>query len=205
MTKKIFDYVFALLLLVGTLPIFILIMLLITLCMGKPIFFKQLRPGFKQKLFRLYKFRTMNNSKDDKNQLLPDQQRLTKLGKFLRLTSLDELPQLFNILKGDMSFVGPRPLLLEYLELYTPEQKKRHDVKPGITGWAQINGRNAIEWSQKFSLDLWYVQHYSFWLDLKIILLTLLKVMRLSGINQSNEITMEKFKGANDCQSHKNY
>lgn len=163
--------------------------------MGRPIFFRQKRPGYKEKIFSIYKFRTMTNEKDNHGNLLSDEQRLCGIGKFIRSTSLDELPQLFNVLKGEMSFVGPRPLLIEYLELYNDEQKGRHDVKPGITGWAQVNGRNTISWEQKFEYDVWYVDNQSFWLDMKILWMTFLKVVKRSDISSSSSATMEAFKG----------
>ena len=163
--------------------------------MGAPIIFKHQRPGLHGKLFTFYKFRTMINTKNSDGDLMPDKNRLTLLGLFLRKTSLDELPSLWNVLKGDMSLVGPRPLLMEYLPLYTKEQARRHEVKPGITGWAQINGRNAISWEEKFNLDILYVDNRSFWLDLKIIFLTIFKVLRQEGISQSEHTTMEKFHG----------
>jgi lipopolysaccharide/colanic/teichoic acid biosynthesis glycosyltransferase len=161
---------------------------------GNP-FFIQIRPGKNEKHFRLIKFKTMTDERDDNGELLPDQERLTKTGKFIRKTSLDELPQLFNVVKGDMSFVGPRPLLVEYLPLYNEEQRKRHLVKPGITGWAQVNGRNAISWPDKFKLDVWYVENQSFWLDLKILWMTFIKVLKAEGISGRDSVTMEKFKG----------
>ncbi|MBB6284649.1 sugar transferase EpsL [Geobacillus subterraneus] len=157
--------------------------------------FKQQRPGLHGKPFYLYKFRTMMDERDGKGELLPDHVRLTPFGQLLRKYSLDELPQLFNVLKGDISLVGPRPLLMEYLELYTPEQARRHEVKPGITGWAQVNGRNAISWEEKFKLDVWYVDNRTFWLDIKILFLTVIKVLKKEGINQSEYVTMEKFAG----------
>ena len=163
--------------------------------MGKPILFRQKRPGYKEKIFGIYKFRTMTNEVDEKGILLPDEQRLKGIGKFIRSTSLDELPQLFNVLKGEMSFVGPRPLLIEYLPLYNSDQKRRHDVKPGITGWAQVNGRNAISWEEKFNYDIWYVDNHSFLLDMKIMWMTFLKVIKRSDISSSSSVTMEKFKG----------
>lgn len=163
--------------------------------MGRPIIFSQFRPGHKETIFGIYKFRTMTNDIDENGELLPDLQRLQGVGKFIRSTSLDELPQLFNVIKGDMSFVGPRPLLIEYLPLYNDRQKKRHDILPGITGWAQVNGRNAISWEEKFELDVWYTENHSFWLDIKILWLTLLKVIKRSGISSKNSVTAEKFKG----------
>src|SRR5690625_1236087 len=172
MLKRIFDIVVSIVLLITFLIPIIITSLLICLNLGSPIIFKQKRPGLHGKPFYIYKFRTMTNEKDESGQLLPNEERMTKLGNVLRKLSLDELPQLFNVLKGDISLVGPRPLLMEYLELYTPEQARRHDVKPGITGWAQVNGRNAISWEDKFKYDVWYVDNQSFWLDLKIIFMT---------------------------------
>jgi len=163
--------------------------------MGLPVFFRQQRPGFNARPFILYKLRTMNNSLYLYGEQLPDAERLTKVGSIIRKLSLDELPQLFNVIKGDMSLVGPRPLLMEYLPLYNEEQKRRHDVKPGITGWAQVNGRNAISWEEKFNLDVWYVDNISFMLDMKILFLTVLKVFRREGISAQGQATMEKFKG----------
>lgn len=193
--KSIFDYALALVILILLSPICLLIAILIWLTMGTPIFFRQTRPGIHGQPFTVMKFRTMSLAVDKNNQLLPDFQRMTLLGNVLRKTSLDELPQLLNILKGEMSFVGPRPLLMEYLPLYNAEQLKRHDVKPGITGWAQVNGRNAISWDEKFKLDVWYVENRSFLLDLKIMWLTLAKVLKGSDINQNQQQTMEKFTG----------
>ncbi|WP_035507661.1 sugar transferase [Halobacillus karajensis] len=166
--------------------------------LGSPVLFKQERPGLHGKPFYVYKFRTMTDERDENGDLLPDDVRLTKTGKTIRKLSLDELPQLFNVIKGDLSLVGPRPLLMEYLELYNSEQARRHEVKPGITGWAQVNGRNAITWEEKFKLDVWYVDHQSFWLDLKILLLTILKVFKSEGINQNGQATMTKFKGTSE-------
>ena len=195
--KPLFDKIFSLILIIMFFPIILVVSMLIYLKMGKPIFFRQKRPGFNEKIFEIYKFRTMTNDKDANGNLLPDEQRLQGLGKFIRSTSLDELPQLFNVLKGDMSFVGPRPLLVEYLPLYDEKQKKRHNVKPGITGWAQVNGRNAISWREKFEYDVWYVENLSFLLDMKIFYLTILKVLKRDGINQQGNVTMEKFNGRN--------
>lgn len=195
MLKSLFDKILALFLMILFLPIYIIVGLLIWLKMGTPILFRQKRPGYKENIFTIYKFRTMTNEKDANGDLLPDEQRLTFVGKFIRSISLDELPQLFNVLKGDMSFVGPRPLLIEYLPLYNNKQKRRHDAKPGITGWAQVNGRNAISWEQKFELDVWYVENQSFWLDIKILWLTFLNVLKRSGISSSSSATMEKFIG----------
>ncbi len=198
MIKTLFDRLLASVLILLFSPIFVIVSLLIWWKMGKPILFTQERPGKGGKIFKIYKFRTMTNDKDENGNLLPDEKRLKGIGKFIRSTSLDELPQLFNVLKGDMSFVGPRPLLVEYLPLYNERQKKRHDVKPGITGWAQVNGRNAISWKQKFEYDVWYVENQSFWLDMKILWMTFLKVIRRSGINSSTSATMEKFQGNKD-------
>ncbi len=195
--KPIFDFAAAVILLVLLSPILLILAILVRLFLGRPVFFRQTRPGLNGKAFVLYKFRTMTNKKDAKGNLLPDEKRLTRFGQFLRATSLDELPELFNVLKGDMSLVGPRPLLMEYLPLYSREQARRHDVKPGITGWAQVNGRNALSWQEKFKLDVWYVDHVSFWLDLKILIITLLKVFKREGINQQGKATVEYFNGNN--------
>ncbi|MDX4059284.1 undecaprenyl phosphate N,N'-diacetylbacillosamine 1-phosphate transferase [Aliarcobacter skirrowii] len=196
MFKSIFDKTLALFLIILFSPIYIVVSLLIFFKMGSPILFRQKRPGYKEKIFGIYKFKTMTNEKDEFGNLLPDDKRLVGIGKFIRSTSLDELPQLFNVLKGEMSFVGPRPLLEEYLPLYNEKQKRRHDVKPGITGWAQVNGRNAISWEQKFDYDVWYVDNQSFWLDIKILWLTFLKVVKRSDISSSTSSTMEKFTGS---------
>jgi len=161
--------------------------------MGKPVLFRQQRPGLHGKPFTMLKFRTMNDKRDEVGMLLPDVLRMTRLGNFLRSTSLDELPELWNVIRGDMSIVGPRPLLMQYLHRYSPEQARRHEVKPGITGWAQVNGRNAITWEEKFWLDVWYVDNKSIWLDGKIILMTFLKIMRREGINQPGQATTEEF------------
>lgn len=194
--KRTFDLVVSSLLFIITLPLMFIISILILVFMGRPILFKQQRPGLHAKPFYVLKFRTMNNKCDEKGNLLPDEDRVTLLGKILRKLSLDELPQLINVIKGDMSLVGPRPLLMEYLPLYSPEQARRHEVRPGITGWAQVNGRNAISWEKKFELDIWYVDNQSFWLDLKIILLTILRVLQTKDINSSpNQISTEKFRG----------
>lgn len=195
MVKTLFDKTLALFLIILFSPIYIVVSLLILVKMGRPILFRQQRPGKDEKIFGIYKFRTMTNETDNNGNLLPDEQRLVGIGKFIRSTSLDELPQLFNVLKGEMSFVGPRPLLREYLDLYSDEQKRRHDVKPGITGWAQVNGRNAISWEQKFEYDIWYVDNQSFALDMKILWLTFLKVIKRSDIHSSTSATMEAFKG----------
>jgi lipopolysaccharide/colanic/teichoic acid biosynthesis glycosyltransferase len=166
--------------------------------MGKPIFFKQLRPGLNGKPFEIYKFRTMTERNDENGMLMNDKERLTRIGRFLRSTSLDELPELINVLKGNMSIVGPRPLLMQYLDRYTPEQARRHEIKPGITGWAQVNGRNAITWEDKFKLDVWYVDNQSLWLDLKIIGMTVLKVLKREGISQEGQATMSEFYSQKD-------
>lgn len=176
-------------------PFLTLIALAIKIAIGTPILFRQQRPGLHGKPFTIYKFRTMNDARDAHGILLSDAVRLTRLGRFMRTTSLDELPELFNVLKGEMSLVGPRPLLMQYLERYTPEQMRRHEVKPGITGWAQVNGRNAITWEQKFELDVWYVDHVSFGLDIKIIALTLWKILTREGISQPGQATVQEFRG----------
>ena len=194
--KRAFDVVAA----AATLAILAAPMLAIAgavrICLGKPVLFTQLRPGRHGIPFRLIKFRTMREAVDAEGRALPDEERLTRLGQFLRAASLDELPELWNVLRGDMSLVGPRPLLMEYLPLYTPEQARRHEVRPGITGWAQINGRNSLSWEKKFELDVWYVDHASFWLDLKIIALTVWKTLWCDGINQAGHATMPDFMGS---------
>ncbi len=195
--KPLLDKVLALTGLIILSPVMIGVGILIYLWDGKPILFVQERPGYKEKIFKIYKFRTMTNEKDENGNLLPDEKRLKGIGKVIRSLSLDELPQLLNVLKGDMSFVGPRPLLVEYLPLYNERQKKRHDVKPGITGLAQVMGRNALSWREKFEYDVYYVENLSFWLDLKIILLTIWKVLKREGISQRGRATMEKFNGRN--------
>ncbi|HEV7346764.1 sugar transferase [Telluribacter sp.] len=176
-------------------PLFLLLTLLLWFANGGSPFFRQPRPGRHERLFTLIKFKTMNDRRDAQGQLLPDAERLTRLGKFVRKTSLDELPQLWNVLAGDMSLVGPRPLLVEYLPLYSTRQRRRHEVRPGITGWAQVNGRNTLSWAQKFDYDLWYVEHLSLALDLKILFLTLGKTVRSEGISSPTAATMEKFQG----------
>lgn len=193
--KRLFDIALGLILIILFSPLYILVALSIFITMGFPILFRQKRPGLHAKIFGIYKFRTMTDEKDEKGKLFPDEKRLPKIGLFIRSLSLDELPQIFNVLKGEMSFVGPRPLLIEYLPLYSERQKRRHDVKPGITGWAQVNGRNAISWEQKFDYDVWYVENQSFWLDMKILWMTLLKVIKRSGVSSTTSATMEKFKG----------
>lgn len=193
--KPILDFILAFLLIIIFSPIILIVALLIKLKLGSPILFTQERPGLNGKIFRIYKFRTMSDERDSKGDLLSDELRLKGFGKFIRKSSLDELPQLFNVLKGEMSFVGPRPLLVEYLKLYNQEQAKRHNVKPGITGWAQVNGRNAISWEEKFKLDVYYVEHISFMLDCKILYMTFFKVLKHKDINSNTNITMEKFTG----------
>jgi lipopolysaccharide/colanic/teichoic acid biosynthesis glycosyltransferase len=197
MLKRAIDIVVSLSVLLVLWPILLLLMLLVKVKLGSPVLFSQPRPGLNNKIFTMYKFRTMTDQTDaSSGLLLPDSARLTPFGLFLRHTSLDELPGLYNVLKGDMSLVGPRPLLVEYLPLYNNQQKRRHEVRPGITGWAQINGRNALSWEQKFELDRWYVDHRSFLLDVKILFLTLLKVLRRADINQAGQVTMLKFTGS---------
>jgi len=193
--KPLLDRISALLLLVLFLPVMGLVALVIRVAMGSPVLFRQKRPGKDGKIFEIYKFRTMTEERDEKGELLPDGKRLGKIGKFIRSASLDELPQLFNVVKGEMSFVGPRPLLVEYLPLYSERQKKRHDVMPGITGWAQVNGRNAISWKEKFEYDVWYVEHQSFRLDMKILWMTFKKVFAREDVSQGGHPTMEKFTG----------
>ncbi|HOL16442.1 MAG TPA: sugar transferase [Bacillota bacterium] len=201
--KRLLDFFGALFLIILLSPLMATIAILIAFTLGRPVIFKQIRPGLHGRPFYLYKFRTMTDCRDKNGQLLPDEDRLTPFGKWLRKYSLDELPQLFNVIKGDLSFVGPRPLLMEYLPLYTPEQALRHEVKPGITGWAQVNGRNAISWEEKFALDLWYVENQSIWLDLKILFLTIIKVVRSEGISHEGFSTMPKLKG--QMEKHKGY
>ena len=193
--KRLLDFLVAFFLLFIFTPFFILLFLMIRMNLGEPIFFKQLRPGKKAIPFVMYKFRTMRDAFDKNGLILNDEDRLTNFGKFLRSTSLDELPELWNVIKGDMSLVGPRPLLMEYLPLYSIEQSRRHEVLPGITGWAQINGRNSISWEEKFKLDVWYVDNHSFFLDLKILILTIKKIFIREGINAEGVATMNKFKG----------
>ena len=195
LSKRIFDFLFAFLVLVLLSPFMLLIALLLVCVQGLPVFFKQERPGLAGKPFMLVKFRTMRNLADKQGNLLPDEERITRLGAFLRRSSLDELPEFYNVLVGDMSVVGPRPLLMQYLERYSPEQARRHDVLPGVTGWAQINGRNALTWDEKFKLDIWYVDHRSFWLDIRIILNTIWKVLSGEGISQPGHATMPEFMG----------
>ncbi len=194
-SKRVLDIILAFISIIVLSPILILISIIIAFTHGFPILFKQKRPGYKGEIFLIYKFRTMQNLKNKNGDLLPDEMRITKIGSFLRSTSLDELPELLNVLKGEMSIVGPRPLLVEYLPRYNVHQARRHEVLPGITGWAQINGRNAITWQNKFDLDVWYVDHWSFWLDLKIIFKSVAKVIRREGISQPGQATSEVFMG----------
>jgi lipopolysaccharide/colanic/teichoic acid biosynthesis glycosyltransferase len=193
--KRILDVVIGVLSLMIFSPVIFIIMVALKIFMGTPIFFRQERPGLHGRPFNIFKFRTMTNARDERGNLLPDAQRLPVLGRFLRSTSMDELPTLFNVLKGEMSIVGPRPLLMQYLERYTPEQMRRHEVKPGITGWAQVNGRNAITWEDKFGFDIWYVDNQSLRLDLKIIALTIWKILKREGINQPGQATAKEFEG----------
>jgi len=203
--KRPLDFVLSLGAIIILSPILLLIALLVRIKLGSPVIFKQQRPGMNEKIFTLYKFRTMTDERDEKGELLPDEMRLTNFGKFLRASSLDELPELFNILKGDMSIVGPRPLLIEYLPLYNAYQRRRHDVRPGLTGWAQVNGRNAISWEEKFNYDVEYVDNLNFFLDVKIIFLTIMKVLKREGINQEGRATMEPFRGSQQAgQLHEN-
>lgn len=190
--KRVFDVVASSVLLVLLSPVVICIAVVIRVSMGPPVLFKQVRPGLHGRPFTMYKFRTMNDARDERGNLLPDSERLTRLGRFLRSTSLDELPELINVLKGEMSLVGPRPLLMEYLPLYTQEQARRHEVPPGITGWAQVNGRNAISWKEKFEYDVWYVDNWTLWLDLKILWQTLVAVLRRDGISADGHATMPR-------------
>lgn len=193
--KRVIDFILALAGFIILLPLFIVATILLLLANnGKPFFFQR-RPGKHGNIFLLVKFKTMNDAKDASGNLLPDERRLTPVGKFIRKTSLDEIPQLLNVIKGDMSLIGPRPLLVEYLPLYTPEQNRRHEVRPGITGWAQVNGRNAISWEKKFELDVYYVDHMSLLMDLKIIILTIKKIFKSEGISQQGHATMPAFKG----------
>ena len=179
---------------------FMVLIVLVRYKLGRPVFFTQERPGLQGQPFRMVKFRTMTDERGSDGELLPDAARLTRFGRFLRSTSLDELPELWNVLKGEMSLVGPRPLLVEYLPLYSPEQARRHDVRPGITGWAQINGRNAVAWDERFQMDVWYVEHQTIWLDIKILFLTVRKVLTRDGINAQGEATMRKFSNTNSTE-----
>ena len=195
--KSIADRLASLLALLLLSPLLAVVALLVRLCLGSPVLFRQQRPGYGGRPFDLLKFRTMTNQRDANGELLPDAQRLTPFGRWLRSSSIDELPGLLNILRGEMSFIGPRPLLMQYLPLYSPEQVRRHDVKPGFSGWAQINGRNAITWEEKFRLDVWYVDNQSFWLDLRIFVITIWKVVRREGISPKEMLIMPNFQGSN--------
>ena len=201
--KRLFDLIICISALIILTPIIITVAVLIVLVIGFPILYRQTRPGYLGTPFTILKFRTMSFKYNDNGGILPDDQRLRKFGKFLRSTSIDELPEIWNVIKGDMSIVGPRPLLMQYLDRYTPEQLRRHEVRPGITGWAQINGRNAITWEEKFKLDVWYVDNQSFLLDLKIIFLTIWKIIRRDGINQPGQATMEEFFPVNENTRNK--
>ena len=194
--KRLLDLVLAVPALLLLAPVMLVIGLLVSLKIGAPVLFRQRRPGLNGQIFTVYKFRTMTDARDATGHLLPDAERLTAFGRFLRSTSLDELPELFNVVKGDMSLVGPRPLLVQYLDRYTPTQARRHEVRPGLTGWAQVNGRNGLGWEAKFAADVWYVDHCSLLLDIKIIWLTLLTVLKREGINQAGQATMEEFRGS---------
>ena len=196
--KRLLDFTLSFLALIVLSPVLLVTAVLARIKLGSPIIFHQERPGKSEKIFRLYKFRSMTDECDENGDLLPDDQRLTRFGQILRSTSLDELPELWNILRGDMSIVGPRPLLVKYLPLYNEEQRHRHDVRPGLTGWAQANGRNAISWEEKFKLDVWYVQHISFWVDVKVIFMTVKKVFCRDGISSETSVTMEEFSGTKE-------
>jgi lipopolysaccharide/colanic/teichoic acid biosynthesis glycosyltransferase len=198
--KRAFDFFLSASLMVLLSGPIALLAVIVLFKFGSPIFFRQERPGHFGKPFVMYKFRTMTQERDAAGVLRPDVQRLTRFGRFLRATSLDELPELWNVLKGDMSLVGPRPLLIEYLPLYSAQQARRHEVRPGITGWAQVNGRNALSWEEKFRLDVWYVDHQSFWIDLKILFLTFRRVLARDGISASGEATMPRFTGTQSAQ-----
>jgi len=195
--KPAFDSIFALTGLILLSPVFLLVSILLYFFNSGSIIFYQRRPGKHERIFSIIKFKTMNDKKDKEGNLLPDEKRLTPVGKFIRKTSLDEIPQLLNVIRGDMSLIGPRPLLVEYLPLYNSQQRRRHEVKPGITGWAQVNGRNAISWEEKFEYDVWYVDNQTFTIDCKILFKTFQKVLKREGINSSNSATMEKFNGLN--------
>ncbi len=194
--KRLFDLLLTVPGLVLISPLLLLVSLLVRLYLGSPIIFRQERPGFLARKFPIYKFRSMTSTRDAQGNLLPDEQRLTRLGRFLRASSIDEFPELFNVLKGEMSLVGPRPLLTQYLSRYSPEQARRHNVLPGITGWAQINGRNCLSWEEKFRLDIWYVDHWSLRLDIKVLFMTIWKVIKHEGINQEGHATAEEFMGS---------
>ena len=195
MFKRAFDIVFSACWLIGFAPLLLVVAILVRLKLGSPVFFVQERPGFRAKPFRMVKFRTMTDARGPDGELLPDEQRLTPFGKFLRSSTLDEFPEMWNVLVGDMSVVGPRPLLMRYIPRYSAFQARRMEVRPGVTGWAQVNGRNAISWEEKFALDVWYIDHRSSWLDMKIVVLTFFKVFARTGINSDKAATMEEFKG----------
>ncbi|RAW01287.1 sugar transferase [Pseudochryseolinea flava] len=195
--KVFFDKLVAIIVLLLSLPVTLPVVILLSIYNRGKIFFRQARPGYQGKVFTVFKFKTMNDKKDSQGNLLSDAERLTPVGEFIRKTSLDEIPQMLNVLMGDMSIVGPRPLLVEYLPLYSTEQKRRHDVKPGITGWAQVHGRNALSWQQKFAYDVWYVEHISFLIDIKVLFLTVIKVFKAEGISGEGSVTMRKFDGNN--------
>jgi sugar transferase EpsL len=199
-SKRILDLTVSISAVILLSPLTLLVALVVRLMLGSPVLFRQQRPGLNGKPFTLYKFRTMTDARDPQGNLLADAKRLTRLGRFLRSTSMDELPELYNVIKGDMSIVGPRPLLMKYLNRYTTEQMRRHEVKPGITGWAQVNGRNVLTWEDKFRLDVWYVDHQSLWLDLKIIAITVWKIFKREGISQPGQVTAEEFKGVTEQQ-----
>lgn len=194
--KRLFDVVFSLIGLLILFPVILIVAWRVRKKLGSPVLFKQERPGLHGKSFHMIKFRTMRDAVDSNGRPLPDSERMTPFGRFLRSSSLDELPELWNVLKGDMSLVGPRPLLMQYLPLYSDEQRRRHEVKPGVTGWAQINGRNSLSWDEKFKLDVWYVDNHTLWLDIKILFLTIKKVLIKEGISQENNATMEAFTGS---------
>jgi sugar transferase EpsL len=197
--KRVIDIIACIVGLMVLSPVLAILAILVRVKLGSPVLFRQQRPGFKGRPFWLFKFRTMTDQRDAGGHLLPDEQRLPAFGRFLRSTSLDELPELFNVLKGDMSIVGPRPLMMKYLDRYTPEQARRHEAKPGITGWAQINGRNAISWEDRFKLDVWYVDNWTLWLDLKILLRTIAAIFKREGITQQGRATMDEFMGTPKC------
>ena len=202
-SKRMFDYFSILLFLPLILPVMLVVALLVRLFHGSPIFFQHVRPGYRGRPFTLVKFRTMRNADDEQGHPLPDEERLTRFGRFLRSTSLDELPELLNVLRGEMSLIGPRPLLMQYLDRYTPEQARRHDALPGMTGWAQVNGRNNVSWEEKFQLDVWYVENWSILLDIRILVRTVLKVVAREGINEPGNATAREFMGQNPAmQDH---
>lgn len=202
LAKRGLDVLGAVVLLVVLCPVLLVVAIVVRLNLGAPVLYRQVRPGLEGRAFAMYKFRTMTNEHDEHGQLLEDSIRLTPFGRWIRAASLDELPELFNVLRGDMSLVGPRPLLMKYLPLYSPRQARRHEVRPGITGWAQVNGRNALQWGEKFELDVWYVENQSIWLDLKIIWLTIWKVLRREGISADNSATMPEFRGSSAGVRH---